>query len=105
MITGWEWALIILVVLAVIMWGPKKIPELARALGEARAEFDRASREATTMVTRPVPARKEEKAESSSDDLLIETATRLGISTEGKTKEQISAEIVEKFKAGKEATA
>jgi len=36
----------------------------------------------------------------SSDDALIETAKKLGISTKGKTKEQISQEIVEKAKKG-----
>jgi len=37
----------------------------------------------------------------SSGDILIETARKLGISTEGKTREQISQEIVEKFKTEK----
>jgi len=46
LITTWEWILIIIVVLVLIVWGPKKIPELARAIGQARAEFERASKEA-----------------------------------------------------------
>jgi len=34
------------VILAVfLLAGPKKIPELARAIGKARAEFEKASRE------------------------------------------------------------
>lgn len=98
MITGWEWILIIIVLFALVIWGPKKIPELAKAIGEARGEFERASRDAMKPVSE---AKKKE--EPSSDDVLIETARNLGISTEGKTKEQISREIVEKFKAGKEA--
>jgi len=35
---------------------------------------------------------------SSSDELLLQTARRLGISTQGKTKEQISEEIVARGK-------
>jgi TatA/E family protein of Tat protein translocase len=31
---------IVLVVVAVLVWGPKKVPELAKALGEARRAFD-----------------------------------------------------------------
>lgn len=93
MITGWEWVIIVAIIAALILWGPKKLPELARAIGEARREFERASKELTslppTTETRP-----------SSDDLLIETAKKLGINTEGKTKEQISQEIVEKVKTG-----
>jgi len=99
LISGWEWVVIIIAVGALILWGPKKIPELARAIGEARGEFERASREAMK------PERKEEKEELSSGDVLIETARKLGISTEGKTKDQISREIVEKVTAAKETSA
>lgn len=97
MVTGWEWILIIVVLMALIIWGPKKIPELARALGEARGEFERASKEVPKK-----PKKKEEDA--SGDDALIETARKLGIDTEGKTRDQISEEIVQKFKAGKTAS-
>ena len=31
---------IALVVVAVLVWGPKKVPELAKALGEARRAFE-----------------------------------------------------------------
>jgi len=91
-ITGWEWIVILLIIAALILWGPKKLPELARSIGEARREFERASKEVTSL-----PPTTETKP--SSDDLLVETAKKLGISTEGKTKEQISQEIVEKVKA------
>jgi len=90
LISGWEWAVIILVIVAILIWGPKKIPDLARAIGQARGEFERASKEYTTLPPKP--------AEATSDDMLIETARKLGISTEGKTKEQISQEIIEKAK-------
>ena len=92
LITGWEWIIILLIFAALILWGPKKLPELARAIGEARREFETASKE----VTGPPPTTE---TKPSSDDLLIETAKKLGISTEGKTKEQISQEIVKKVKA------
>ena len=96
MISGWEWAVILVVIAAIILWGPKKIPELAGAIGKAKGEFDRTSREAMATVS-PVKKTEESKT-ASSDDLLIETAKRLNISTEGKTKEEISKEILEKFK-------
>jgi len=96
LISGWEWVVILIAVAALIMWGPRKIPELARALGEARGEFERASREA---MVRPVSELREERVATSSDDILIETARKLGMSTGGKTRDQISKEIIEKFKA------
>ena len=38
-LVGTEIVVVVLVV-AVLIWGPKKVPELARALGEARRSFD-----------------------------------------------------------------
>jgi len=38
-LVGTEIVVVILVV-AVLIWGPKKVPELARALGEARRSFE-----------------------------------------------------------------
>lgn len=87
--------LIIIGVIAVVifLWGPQKIPELARALGRAKKEFDTASHEVTQAVNTaaaPVDATRTKTA----DEVLIETARKLGIPTEGKTREQLSQEIV-----------
>jgi len=38
-LVGMEIVVVVLVV-ALLIWGPKKVPELARALGEARRSFD-----------------------------------------------------------------
>ncbi|MCS4539358.1 MAG: twin-arginine translocase TatA/TatE family subunit [Thaumarchaeota archaeon] len=38
-ITPIEIAVLAVVVIIFVMWGPKKIPELARSLGRARKEF------------------------------------------------------------------
>jgi len=91
LIQGIEWIVVLAIVAVLILWGPKKLPELARAIGEARKEYQKASKE----LTKPL---SEEETKSSSDDLLIETAQMLGISTEGKTKEEIAQEIVKKGK-------
>lgn len=88
--------LIVIAVIAVVifLWGPQKIPELARGLGKAKREFDQASKEMSGAVTgAPAP-----EHQVSGDELLIKTARQLGISTEGKTREQISEEIVAKGK-------
>jgi len=94
---GWEWIVAIGIVAVLILWGPKKIPELAKAIGEAKREFNKASKEVEDVAK----LSSKEETESSSDDLLIETAQMLGISTEGKTREQIAKEIVAKGKASK----
>ena len=79
--------LVILGVLVVILiWGPSKIPELARAVGRARKEFDDAAKgiaQPTTTSSTIIAA-----------DPLVDTARKLGINTQGKTREEISDEIV-----------
>ncbi len=96
-----ELIIIGVIVVVVLLWGPKKIPELARSIGLAKKEFDTAKKEATnlgtTMVTGAV-AQSSSSPVMNSDEQLIETAHRLGIVTEGKTSQQISEEIVARAK-------
>ncbi len=74
------------VVIVILIWGPSKIPELARAVGRARKEFDDASR--------GVMQSGSTLSDTAASDPLVETARKLGINTQGKTREQISDEIV-----------
>ncbi len=82
-----ELAIIGIIVVVIIVWGPKRIPELARALGMAKKEFNAGAQGA--------PPASPGGSQMGEDDLMV-AARRLGISTEGKTREQISAEIVRK---------
>ena len=80
--------LLILGVLAVILiWGPQKIPELARSIGRARKEFDDASKGLTNPISLSQP-------DALASDPLTDTAHKLGINTQGKTRQEISDEIV-----------
>ena len=107
MLEGWEWIIIGVVAIVIIMWGPAKIPEFSKALGRAKGEFNKAQKEFTDAATsslnttttsvsfaepRSVPTIK------SRDEMLIETAQRLGIPTDGKTRERITDEISMKVK-------
>jgi sec-independent protein translocase protein TatA len=111
------------------LYGPQKIPELARVVAQARREFDRASKEfqnvaagiqngTSALVAPPRPAKQattlpqtSQQAEAAAppapsaptfaipgpktgDQLLIEAARRIGIQTQGKTREQIQEEII-----------
>jgi sec-independent protein translocase protein TatA len=90
-----QWIVIGVIVIVIFLWGPQKIPELARGLGRAKGEFDKASKEfqaSASMAASSPPTPK------SADQVLIETARELGVVTEGKTREQISAEIVARAK-------
>ncbi len=84
-IIGYEWIIVLVIVVVLFVWGPQKLPEFARSIGLARKEIDKAYKEATNPPS---------SQPSQETDALIETAKKLGISTEGKTKAQISDEIV-----------
>ena len=103
MLEGWEWIIIGVVAIVIIMWGPAKIPQFARSLGQAKGEFNKASKEFkdaalsaenNATVAKPAPA----PVIKTKDELLLETAQRLGIPTEGKTREQLSEEKSVKVK-------
>lgn len=87
-IVGPEIIVIAIILVVIFVWGPNKLPEVARSLGRARKEFDEASRGLTTATT-PTP-----RMEDSSSDPLIEVARKLGLGTEGKTRKEISDDIV-----------
>jgi len=89
-LVGYEWLVVIAVIAIIFLWGPQKLPELARSIGLARKEFEKASKEITTAGTSATAT------SPSTADALILAAKDLGISTEGKTKEQIAKEIAEK---------
>jgi sec-independent protein translocase protein TatA len=98
MITAWEWLVILIAIIVLILWGPSKIPELARALGKAKAEFEKASKEYLRELEEQ-PKTLKTKTSISDDEIIILMAKALGISTEGKTKEEIISEILANIKA------
>ena len=90
-VVGYEWLIIIGILVVVFLWGPQKLPELARSIGLAKKEFEKAAKEATTTATTATGTTSQ-----AATDPLIVAARELGISTEGKTKEEIAKEIAEK---------
>lgn len=80
--------LLVLILIVLLIWGPKQIPKLARSLGLAKKEFEKAAK-----------GEIEEEEEETTDEL-IKLAKELGIDTKGKSKEEIKKEILEKTKKG-----
>jgi sec-independent protein translocase protein TatA len=85
-----ELGIIAAIVIVFVVMGPKKIPELARALGSAKKEFSQGAQEPAAGLTASAGS-----VQGGQDELMV-AARNLGITTEGKTREQISAEIVHK---------
>ena len=48
--------LAIILVIVLVLFGGKKLPELARSLGKAKKEFEHATTEDTDKKTAPAPA-------------------------------------------------
>lgn len=64
-IGGWELALIVLIVL--LLFGAKRLPEIARAMGKSINEFKKAKDEFISSATAPPPQNDTKKTESTSN--------------------------------------
>ena len=56
--------LILILVIALIVFGPKKLPEIGRSLGKGLGEFKRASEDLKQSIQREVNNLEEEKKDS-----------------------------------------
>jgi len=104
-IHGLEWLFISLIVIILVLWDPEKIPKLARALAEAKKEYEKAT---STMQELINMTQKELEETLDSDEKLIEIARELGIETYGKTRDEIKQEILRRKweeESGKEKSA
>jgi len=119
---GMEW-IIVIVVIVLLLFGAKKIPELARSIGKARAEFtrgqamvekeireaDRMDREEDTIRDREETKQKAAEAapkdpevaeDTATDPELLSAANALGIDPKGKTDEELRVIIKYKKEQG-----
>jgi len=57
------WQIVLLLVVIVLVFGSKKLPELARALGKAKGEFKKGTEEGEALLREdPKPGLEERKA-------------------------------------------
>ena len=104
---------LLVLVLFVLLFGAQKVPELARSLGRAKAELDRAQREVKEAITPEedrllaeqleFERRREAQMLGQADPELValqRTAMDLGLVVEGMDKAQLKAAIEAKRAQG-----
>jgi sec-independent protein translocase protein TatA len=91
--------LILILAVAMFLFGADKLPELARSLGSSMGEFKKAQRESELNLRQFDKSIKEPPVTQSK---IKETAEKLGINVEGKTEEQLLDEIQKSAERPKE---
>ena len=82
-----EWILVIVAAGGMLLFGAKKIPQIARSFGRAQSDFEKGKLEGEKEVDKMV----------TSDDRLklLKIAETVGIETEGLSDEQLKQAITE----------
>ena len=95
--------LILILIVALFLFGPSKLPELAHSLGKAVGEFKKAQIETEHELKK---AQNETDHELKSNEILNEKDTKihnlaieLGLDAQNKTSEQLVEEIRSKVKS------
>ena len=94
---GMEWIIIIAIIIALI-FGVKKIPEIARSFGRASGEFQKAKIEMHNEIARVKAGASDETVKAGASDereKLESIATKLGIDHADKNDEQLRKAIGE----------
>ncbi len=86
--------LILILIAALFLFGPTKLPELARSLGKAAGEFKRAQMETEFELARL------NKPLNDKDIKIHNLAIEMGLDAQNKSTEQLVEEIRSKVKSG-----
>lgn len=81
--------LVVILFIILLLFGGRKLPELARSMGSAVREFTDASKEPLKYVDSKTKTKEEEER-----DAILEAARKLGIETEGRSIKEIAEELV-----------
>jgi len=80
--------LLFILFIVLLLFGGRKLPELARSMGEAVKEFNKATTSPATYIDEKTRKENEEK------QAILEAAKKLGIEVEGRDINEIAQDIV-----------
>ena len=92
-IGGFEWIILLIIIAILLLFGPQKLPELARSIGRAWGELRRGKMEVERQI-------RDEVAASESKDYstrLRDSARELGIDSTGKRDSEVKLEIARRI--------
>jgi sec-independent protein translocase protein TatA len=113
MIEGIEWLFIALIAILLIFYDPQKIPQVTKAITQAKREYEKAVSSVAEEIDELSKVEEQEEAEKpkpwnpafpfehkpeSSDMHILKWAKMLKIETYGKTKDEIIKEVLERQK-------
>ena len=84
-----QFELIAVMFIILLLFGGKKLPELARSMGTAVREYSSASKEPAKYIESKTKTKEDEEREA-----ILEAARKLGIETEGRSIQEIAEDIV-----------
>ena len=88
-IEGFEWIILLIIVAALFLFGPQKLPELARGFGRAMGEFQRGRLE----IEREIRGQFSTSAAADLRSREERVASALGLATAGKNEVQLKIDI------------
>ncbi len=88
-IEGIEWIILLIIVAALFLFGPQKLPELARGFGRALGEFQRGRLEIEREIRGQFSTLSATDVHSREERI----ASALGLATAGKTETQLKIDI------------
>ncbi len=87
--------MLLILIVALFLFGPTKLPELAHSLGKAAGEFKKAQMETEFEL------KSQDKPSNEKDTKIHNLAIEMGIDVQNKTSEQLVEEIRSLIKSGK----
>jgi len=90
---GFEWVIILIVIAILLLFGPQKLPELARGIGRAWGEFRRGRME----VEREIHQEFQQEPPRDLSVRLRDSARELGIDTTGRRDPELKLEIARRI--------